>query len=144
MLVRRVVPSAVEMTLLARGSVDEEEAESRRSHTDVALPWDDRLCRGRTEPFTRVLSAFLRVGRPGWPDLGGRESEFTGAALPLAERRMPRPLVEAELRSFCTCSVPPERRGVSTVRFSLLPDWRGNIPFTRMHQFSMVPSFLDR
>lgn len=113
MLVRRVVPSAVEMTLLARGSV--EEAESRRSQTDVALPCADRLERIGTEPFTRVLSAFLRVGRPGCPeDLGGRSD--TDVAFPLAERNMPRPLVE--VRSFCTCSEEVERRGESTVRFS--------------------------
>lgn len=113
MLVRRVVPSAVEMTLLARGSV--EEAESRRSETDVALPCEDRLVRFGTEPFTRVLSAFRRVGRPGCPeDLGGRSD--TSAAFPLDERNMPRPLVEG--RSFCTCSEEVERRGESTVRFS--------------------------
>lgn len=114
MLVRRVVPSAVEMTLLARGSVDE--AESRRSETDVALPWEERLERTGTEPLTRVLSAFRRVGRPGCPeDLGGR-SEPTGAALPLDERKMPRPFVEA--RSFGACSEDVESRGESTVRFS--------------------------
>lgn len=111
MLVRRVVPSAVEMTLLARGSV--EEAESRRSETDVALPCEDRLERSGTEPLTRVLSALRRVGRPA--DLGGR-SEVTGAAFPLDERNMPRPFVE--VRSFCTCSEEVERRGESTVRFS--------------------------
>lgn len=114
MLVRRVVPSAVEMTLLARGSVDE--AESRRSETDVALPCEDRLERTETEPFTRVLSAFRRVGRPGCPeDLGGR-SELEGAAFPLDERNMPRPFVGT--RSFCTCSEEVDRRGESTVRFS--------------------------
>lgn len=114
MLVRRVVPSAVEMTLLARGSV--EEAESRRSETDVALPCEDRLERTGTEPLTRVLSALRSVGRPGCPvDLGGR-SELTGAAFPLEERNMPRPFVE--VRSFCTCSEEVERRGESTVRFS--------------------------
>lgn len=114
MLVRRVVPSAVEMTLLARGSV--EEAESRRSDTDVALPCDDRLERTGTEPLTRVLSALRRVGRPGCPaDLGGR-SELTGAAFALDERNMPRPFVV--VRSFCTCSEEVERRGESTVRFS--------------------------
>jgi len=112
MLVRRVVPSAVEMTLLARGSV--EEAESSRSETDVALPCEDRLERTGAEPFTRVLSAFRRVGRPGCPeDLGGR-SLPSGAALPLDERKMPRPLVK--VRSFCSEQV--ERRGESTVRFS--------------------------
>lgn len=114
MLVRRVVPSAVEMTLLARGSV--EEAESRRSETDVALPCDDRLERSGTEPLTRVLSALRRVGRPGCPaDLGGR-SELTGAAFPLDERSMPRPFVV--VRSFGACSEEVERRGESTVRFS--------------------------
>lgn len=114
MLVRRVVPSAVEMTLLARGSV--EEAESRRSDTDMALPCDDRLERTGTEPLTRVLSALRRVGRPGCPaDLGGR-SELTSAAFPLDERNMPRPFVV--VRSFCTCSEEVERRGESTVRFS--------------------------
>lgn len=98
MLVRRVEPSAVEMTLLALGSV--EEAEFRRSDTDVAFPCEDKLERSGTEPLTRVLSAFRRVGRPGCPeDLGGR-SELTSAAFPLDERNMPRPLVE--VRSFCT------------------------------------------
>lgn len=127
MLVRRVVPSAVEMTLLARGRV--EEAESRRSETDVALPCDDRLGRAWTEPLTRVLSAFRRVGRPGCPDdLGGR-SELTGAALPLDERKMPRPFEGA--RSFCTCSEEVERRGESTVRFSWLPDSAGSMPSSR-------------
>lgn len=62
-LVRRVEPSAVEMTLLARGRVDE--AESRRPDTDVALPCDDREERRGTEPLTRVLSALRSVGRPG-------------------------------------------------------------------------------
>lgn len=113
MLVRRVVPSAVEMTLLARGSV--EEAESKRSDTDVALPCEDKLERIGTEPFTRVLSALRRVGRPGCPDLGGR-SELTGAAFPLEERSIPRLFVE--VRSFTTCSEEVERRGESTVRFS--------------------------
>lgn len=127
MLVRRVVPSAVEMTLLARGSV--EEAESRRSETDVALPCEDRLERIGTEPFTRVLSALRRVGRPGCPaDLGGR-SELTAAVFPLDERNMPRPFVE--VRSFCTCSLEVERRGESTVRFSWLPDSAGSIPSSR-------------
>lgn len=113
-LVRRVVPSAVEMTLLARGRV--EEAESRRSETEVALPCEDRLERIGAEPFTRVLSAFRREGRPGCPeDLGGR-SALTGAAFPLDERRMPRPFVTA--RSFGPCSEEVERRGESTVRFS--------------------------
>lgn len=114
MLVRRVEPSAVEMTLLALGSV--EEAESRRSETDVAFPWVDRLERTKTEPLTRVLSALRRVGRPGCPaDLGGR-SELTSAAFPLEERNMPRLFVV--VRSFCTCSDEVERRGESTVRFS--------------------------
>lgn len=114
MLVRRVVPSAVEMTLLARGSV--EEAESRRSETDVALTCEDRLERTGMEPLTRVLSALRRVGRPGCPvDLGGR-SELTGAAFPLEERSIPRPFVA--VRSFCVCSEEVERRGESTVRFS--------------------------
>lgn len=114
MLVRRVVPSAVEMTLLARGSVDAA-AESKRSETDVALPCDDKLERSGAEPFTRVLSAFLRVGRPGCPkDLGGR-SELTGAAFWLDERKMPRAFVGT--RSFCTGS-EEVRRGESTVRFS--------------------------
>lgn len=114
MLVRRVVPSAVEMTLLARGSV--EEALSRRSETDVALFCEESLDRTGTEPLTRVLSALRRVGRPGCPaDLGGR-SELAGAAFPLEERNMPRPFVE--VRSFCTCSEEVERRGESTVRFS--------------------------
>lgn len=113
MLVRLVVPSAVEMTLLARGSVEEEE--SRRSETDVALPCEDRLERIGTDPFTRVLSAFRRVGRPGCPeDLGGRSD--TDPAFPLAERNMPLPLVE--VRSLGTCSEEVERRGESTVRFS--------------------------
>lgn len=95
-LVRRVEPSAVEMTLLALGSV--EDAESRRSDTEVAFPCEDRLGRIGTEPLTRVLSAFRRVGRPGWPvDLGGR-SELEGVALPLEERSMPRVFVV--LRSF--------------------------------------------
>lgn len=90
-LVRRVEPSAVEMTLLALGSV--EDAESRRSDTDVAFPCEDRLERIGTEPLTRVLSAFRRVGRPGCPeDLGGR-SELTGVALPLEERNIPRVFV---------------------------------------------------
>lgn len=114
MLVRRVVPSAVEMTLLARGRV--EEAESSRSETDVALACEDRLERTGTEPLTRVLSAFRSVGRPGCPDdLGGR-SELTRVAFPLDERRIPRPFVE--VRSFCTCSDEVGRRGESTVRFS--------------------------
>lgn len=96
MLVRRVEPSAVEMTLLALGSV--EEAESRRSDTEVAFPCADRLERRGTEPLTRVLSAFRRVGRPGCPeDLGGR-SELEGVALPLEERNMPRVFVA--VRSF--------------------------------------------
>lgn len=113
-LVRRVEPSAVEMTLLARGRVDE--AESRSPDTDVALPCDDREERRGTEPLTRVLSALRSVGRPGCPeDLGGR-SELTGAAFPLAERRMPRAFVTG--RSFCTCSEEVERRGESSVRFS--------------------------
>lgn len=113
MLVRRVEPSAVEMTLLARGNVDE--AESRRSHTDVALPCDERPARGGAEPRTRVLSAFRSVGRPGaWPAERGGRSELDGAALLLDERRMPRLLV----RSFCTRSDEVGRRGESTVRFS--------------------------
>lgn len=96
MLVRRVEPSAVEMTLLALGSV--EEAESRRSDTEVALPCEDRLERSGTEPLTRVLSAFRRLGRPGCPaDLGGR-SELEGVAFPLEERNMPRVFVGG--RSF--------------------------------------------
>lgn len=120
MLVRRVVPSAVEMTLLALGRVeDAEDVESRRSETDMALFWEDRLERTGTEPFTRVLSAFLRVGRPGCAeDLGGR-SELAGAALLLEERKIPRPLVT---RSFSLGSEDVERRGESTVRFSRLPD----------------------
>lgn len=114
MLVRRVEPSAVEMTLLARGSV--EAAESSRSETDVAFPCEERLERRGAEPLTRVLSALRSVGRPGCPvDLGGR-SELTGAALPLEERRMPRLFVT--VRSFCTCSDEVGRRGESTVRFS--------------------------
>lgn len=114
MLVRRVEPSAVEMTLLALGSV--EDAESRCSETDVAFPCEDRLERSGTEPLTRVLSALRRVGRPGCPaDLGGR-SELNGAAFPLEERNMPRLFVD--VRSFCTCSDEVERRGESTVRFS--------------------------
>lgn len=114
MLVRRVVPSAVEMTLLARGSV--EEVESRRSETDVALLCEDRLERTGAEPLTRVLSAFLRLGRPGCPkDFAGR-SVLTGAAFPLEERMIPRPLVE--VRSLGTRSDEVERRGESTVRFS--------------------------
>lgn len=108
MLVRRVEPSAVEMTLLARGSVDEHE--SSRSETDVDFPCDDKLERriqDATGPFTRVLSAFRRVGRPGCPeDLGGR-SALTGAAFPLEERKMPRPLVE--VRFFGACSEDVER-----------------------------------
>lgn len=36
-LERRVLPSAVEMTLLARGSPAEEDEASRRSHTDIAF-----------------------------------------------------------------------------------------------------------
>lgn len=110
MLVRRVVPSAVEMTLLARGSV--EEARSRRPDTDVALLWDDRPERAGTEPLTRVLSALRRVGRPGCPAARGRRSEATGAARPLEERSMPRLFV----RSFGSEEV--ERRGESAVRFS--------------------------
>lgn len=114
MLVRRVEPSAVEMTLLALGSV--EDAESSRSHTEVAFPCEDRLERRGAEPLTRVLSAFRRVGRPGCPaDLGGR-SELEGVAFPLEERSMPRVFVA--LRSFWTCSDEVERRGESTVRFS--------------------------
>lgn len=114
MLVRRVEPSAVEITLLALGSV--EDAESRRSETDVAFPCVDRVERTETEPLTRVLSALRRVGRPGCPaDLGGR-SELTGAAFPLEERNIPRLFVV--VRSFCTCSDEVERRGESTVRFS--------------------------
>lgn len=114
MLVRRVVPSAVEMTLLARGSV--EEAESRRSETDVALLCEDRLERRGAEPLTRVLSAFLSEGRPGCArDFCGR-SVLAGAALPLEERIIPRPLVEG--RSLGARSEEVERRGESTVRFS--------------------------
>lgn len=114
MLVRRVEPSAVEMTLLARGSV--EAAESSRSETDVAFPCEERLERRGADPLTRVLSALRSVGRPGCPvDRGGR-SELTGAALPLEERRMPRLFVT--VRSFCTCSDEVGRRGESTVRFS--------------------------
>lgn len=97
MLVRLVVPSAVEMTLLARGSVEEEE-ESRRSETDVAFPWEERLERRGAEPLTRVLSAFRRLGRPGCPEDLRARSALVGAALPLLERKMPRALVEA--RSF--------------------------------------------
>lgn len=90
-LVRRVEPSAVEMTLLALGSV--EDAESRRSDTEVAFPCEDRLERIGTEPLTRVLSAFRRFGRPGCAvDLGGR-SELTDVALPLEERNIPRVFV---------------------------------------------------
>lgn len=99
MLVRLVVPSAVEMTLLARGSVEEEEeAESRRSETDVAFPWEERLERRGAEPLTRVLSAFRRLGRPGCPEDLRARSALVGAALPLLVRKMPRALVEA--RSF--------------------------------------------
>lgn len=125
-LVRRVEPSAVEMTLLALGSV--EDAESRRSDTEVAFPCEDRLGRSGTEPRTRVLSAFRRVGRPACPaDLGGR-SELEAVAFPLEERNMPRVFVV--VRSFWTCSDEVERRGESTVRFSWLPDCRkGNKPF---------------
>lgn len=114
MLVRREVPSAVEMTLLARGSV--EEAKSRRPDMDVALLCDDRLERTGTDPLTRVLSALHRVGRPGSPAALGGRSELTGAAFPLDERNMPRLFVGG--RSFCTCSEAVERRGESTVRFS--------------------------
>lgn len=114
MLVRRVEPSAVEMTLLALGSV--EDAASRRSETDMAFPCEDKLVRSGTDPLTRVLSALRRVGRPGCPaDLGGR-SELTGAAFPLEERNMP--LLFVVVRSFCICSDEVERRGESTVRFS--------------------------
>lgn len=117
MLVRRVEPSAVEMTLLARGSVAE--AESSRSHTDAALPCEERPARGGAEPRTRVLSALRSVGRPAaWPAERGGRSELDGAALLLDERRMPRLLV----RSFCTRSEEVGRRGESTVRFSWLPD----------------------
>lgn len=114
MLVRRVVPSAVEMTLLARGSV--EEVESSRPETDVALPWEDRLGRIGAEPFTRVLSAFRREGRPVCPEEFGGRSLLPGAAFPLDERNMPRPLIEE--RCFGGWSEEVERRGESTVRFS--------------------------
>lgn len=114
MLVRRVVPSAVEMTLLARGSV--EEVESRRPETDVALPCKDRVERIGAEPFTRVLSAFRREGRPGCPEEFRGRSPLLGAAFPLDERKMPRPLIEE--RSFGVRSEEVERRGESTVRFS--------------------------
>lgn len=112
-LVRRELPSAVEMTLLARGNVDAD-ARSSRSDTDVARAWADRV--GRTEPLTRVLSALRRLGRPGWPVERGGRSAVTGAALPLEERRMPRPRVAG--RSFCARSEETVRRGDSTVRFS--------------------------
>lgn len=120
MLVRRVEPSAVEMTLLARGNVAA--AESSRSLTDAALPCDERPARGGAEPRTRVLSALRSVGRPAvWTAERGGRSELDGAALLLDERRMPRLLV----RSFCTRSDEVGRRGESTVRFSWLPDWEG-------------------
>lgn len=119
MLVRRVEPSAVEMTLLARGNVAEAEAESSRSLTDAALLCDERPARGGAEPRTRVLSALRSVGRPAaWTAERGGRSELDGAALLLDERRMPRLLV----RSFCTRSDEVGRRGESTVRFSWLPD----------------------
>lgn len=86
MLVLRTVPSAVEMTLLARGRP--EELESRRSDTDSALLWDARPARGGAEPLARVLSALRRLGRPGGPESGA-------AALPLAERRIPRPFTRS-------------------------------------------------
>jgi len=114
MLVRRAAPSAVEMTLLARGSV--EDARSRRPDTDVALLCDDRLERSGAEPLTRVLSALRRVGRPGCPPALGGRSEPPGAAFPLDERKMPRLFGNAP--SFCTCSEAVGRRGESTVRFS--------------------------
>ena len=113
-LVRRVLPSAVLMTLLARGSA----AASRPG-------------RGAAEPLTRVLSVLRSVGRPGAcpPDRGGRSDPLL-----LAERRMPRVLVAAGGRSLEPgvseeverrgVSEEVERRGESEVRCSWLPDYR--------------------
>lgn len=99
MLVLRTVPSAVEMTLLARGRPEDE---SSRSDTDTALLWDDRLARGGAEPLARVLSALRRLGRPGWLARAALDSDAD--ALPLAERRMPRPLT----RSLDVCGAAPD------------------------------------
>lgn len=105
MLVLRTVPSAVEMTLLARGSPEDE---SSRSDSEVALLWDERLDRGGAEPLTRVLSALRRLGRPGWPTC--EESDLS--AFPLAERKMPRPFAS----SLDPCGVTPDRRSDCAVR----------------------------
>lgn len=109
-LVRRVLPSAVEITLLARGRPEEEEEVSRRSHTDVAFPWALRPSRGWVEPLTRVLSALRRLGR------FGRFSE--GAAFPLADRRMPRPFG----RSFWVELHALDKSEDSVLTLSWLPD----------------------
>lgn len=102
MLVRRTEPSAVEMTLLARGRPEDE---SRRSDTDTDSAL---LCDDRPEPL-------VRLGRPG-------------GALPLAERKMPRLFTRSRdtpddcaERTSCTrehkhlqvCSSLPEQEHVS-------------------------------
>lgn len=87
MLVLRTVPSAVEMTLLARGRPEDESSRSD-TDTDTALLWDDRPARGGAEALTRVLSALRRLGRPGWPARAAPDSDAD--ALPLADRKMPR------------------------------------------------------
>ncbi len=64
MLVRRTEPSAVEMTLLARGRPAAESSRSDRD-ADDALLCAERPARGGAEPLERVLSALRRLGRPG-------------------------------------------------------------------------------
>lgn len=114
MLVRRVEPSAVEMTLLARGSVDEEA--SKRSDTETALPWAFSAGRMGLEPLMRVLSALRRLGRPAL-DARLSEVESVTGALPLAERRMPR--VPRSRRTTSLASA--DSREDSVARVSWLP-----------------------
>ncbi len=96
MLVRRTEPSAVEMTLLARGRPADESSCSD-SDADEALLSTDRPARGGAEPLERVLSALRRLGRPGWP-------RAPLESLPLAERRMPRLFT----RSLDSCGTAPD------------------------------------
>lgn len=109
MLVRRDGPSAVEMTLLARGRAGPPRggAEPSRSDTDAALPWLASEGRG-AEPLTRVLSALRRLGRA----ILGEEPAVP--ALPLAERRMPRPPEDGPARSLAAVGEESQDKGVGS------------------------------
>lgn len=127
MLVRRTVPSAVEMTLLARGRPEDE---SSRSDTDTALLWDDRPARGGAEPLARVLSALRRLGRPGWPALDSDADAF-----PLAERKMPRPFT----RSLDVCGAAPGARPDCAARASCAGETRSHSGlFSYQHNYCIT------